>query len=244
AENGLLSNSIVISNRTPTFLFRDLGLYAQDTWHVVRRAVLTYGLRWDVNFVPTSLHGPDFLAVTGFNLQDLSGLTPARTGTPLYHTKYTNFAPRLGLTWQISESPLWQTVLRGGAGMFYDLATSEIGNSIGIGSGYPFGNEVFNSGGSFPLSQGEAVPPAITPPSPSNPQFIYAFDPHLRLPVTVEWNVALEQALGRQQTISATYLAASGRRLLQTAFVLLSDNPELLGADLVTNAGTSRYDAL
>jgi Carboxypeptidase regulatory-like domain/TonB dependent receptor len=243
AQNGLLSSSIVVSNRVATFLFRDLGIYAQDTWHVAPRLVVTYGVRWDVNFVPRSLHGPNFPAVTGFNLNDLSTLAPASAGTPLYRTKYANFAPRFGLAYQIRQTESWQTVVRGGAGMFYDLATSEIGNSIGIGSGYPFGNEVFNSGGSFPLTGDVAAPPPITPPSSRNPQFIYAFDPHLRLPVTVEWNVALEQALGREQTVSASYLGASGRHLLQTAFVLLPNNQELLGADLVANAGSSSYHA-
>ena len=244
AASGLSSRSIVVSNRNSTFLFRDLGLYAQDLWRVVPNVAITYGLRWDLNLVPKALQGPDFLAVTGFNLQDLTQLTPAKAGTPLFHTRYANFAPRLGINWQLFPTSPWQTVLRGGVGLFYDLATSEIGNSIGIGSGYPFGNEVFSAGESFPLPQDQAVPPAITPPSPANPQFIYAFDPNLKLPVSAEWNVTLEQGLGKQQTASVSYLGASGRRLLQTAFVILTDNPELLGADLVTNAGRSSYQGL
>src|ERR1700677_3305997 len=47
-----------------------LGVFAQDSWRVVPRLTLTYGLRWDVDFAPSSTSGPSLLAVTGFNLND------------------------------------------------------------------------------------------------------------------------------------------------------------------------------
>ena len=242
AQNGNLAFSFIISNLAATLLFRDLGFYAQDTWHVVPRLTLTYGLRWDVEFVPHSVSGPNFPAVTGFNLNNLSNLALAPVGTPPYKTTYGNFAPRLGLAYQLSTSQDWQTVLRGGFGVFYDLATSEAGNIIPLGT-YPFSGFAFNGGGSFPLSPAMAAPAPITPPNANNFEILAAFDPHLRLPYTLEWNVALEQALGRGQTISASYVGAVGRRLLQTADQL-SPNQNLAEATLVTNAGTSDYHAL
>jgi hypothetical protein len=69
------------------------------------------------------------------------------------------------------------------------------------------------------------------------------FDPHLYLPYTLQWNVALEQALGQQQSLSATYLGAAGRRLLQSANVY-SPNPSVTFEQLVLNGGTSDYGAL
>ena len=42
------------------------------------------------------------------------------------------------------------------------------------------------------------------------------FDPHLRSPYTLQWNVAYEQALGSNQTITVSYVGASGDRLLQS----------------------------
>ena len=111
-----------------TFLFRNLGVFAQDTWRVVPRLTLTYGLRWDTDFVPTSLSGPGFAAVVGFNLSNLANLALAPAGTPPYKTTYGNVAPRIGLAYQVSQNPQWQTVIRGGFGVFYDMATSEAGN--------------------------------------------------------------------------------------------------------------------
>jgi len=74
---------------------------------------------------------------------------------------------------------------------------------------------------------------------------LFAFNPNLKLPYTLEWNVSLEQELGRQQTISASYVGASGRRLLETAVVSSpSSNPNVGFADFVDNRASSRYDAL
>src|SRR5215469_4355006 len=241
AQTGTLFFGLTASNLTTTFLFRNLGVYAQDTWKATPHFTLTYGLRWDVDFVPSTLEGPRFPSVTGYDLNDLSKLALAPPGTPPYPTTYGNVAPRLGIAYQLTQNPSWQRVIRGGFGVFYDLATSEMGNLLGKAS-YPFGAEGFPTG-PFPLSPPmDAVPP-VTPPSAANPQELFATDPHLRLPYTLEWSVALEQALGRQQTLSVSYVGASGRRLLQSAGVS-NPTPEFTGATLVTNEGSSNYNAL
>jgi len=241
AENGNLSRSSTASGVGPTFLFRNLGIYAQDTWRIFRRLTVTYGLRWDVDFVPQTLNGPSFVAVTGFNLNDLSNLAVAATGMPLYKTTYGNWAPRFGVAYQASQSQDWQTVLRGGFGVFYDLASSETGNQIGAGN-YPFGGRALSFGGTYPLSPSKAAPPPITAPNAST-GVLFATDPNLELPYTLEWNVALEQGLGRQQTVSASYIGSVGRRLLQSAFIL-SPNQNFAQAQLVANGGDSNYQAL
>jgi len=120
------------ANRSATLRLRNVGLFAQDTWRASRRLTLVYGLRWDVDFAPSS--NPGLLAVTGYNLNNLSSLALASPGTPPFHTPYDNIAPRLGLAYQIRENPKSQTVLRGGFGVFYDLATSEVGASLQVGA--------------------------------------------------------------------------------------------------------------
>jgi len=242
AEIGSTYFNYLISSRPATLLFRNLGIFAQDTWHVISRLTLTYGLRWDVDFVPSSISGPSFNAVTGFDLSNLSTLALAPAGTPPYDTAYGNVAPRIGLAYQMSQNPNRQTVLRGGFGVFYDLATSEAGNLLS-NIAYPFGANASIFPGAFPLSATVAAPPPIVPPSATNFGYLYAFDPHLKPPRTLQWNVALEQSLGQEQTITASYIGSVGRRLLQTA-AIFSPNANLDYADLVTNAGTSDYNAL
>jgi len=241
AESGNLLQSQVWSERRAALFLKNLGAFVQDTWRIKPRLTVTYGLRWDVDFAPSSNGGPNLLAVTGYNLDDLSNLALAPVGTPPFQTRYDNLAPRLGLAYQMSQSQEWQTVLRGGFGVFYDLATSQAGNAFSANS-YPFGVIRNSRGGSFPLAPAAAAPPPIVPPNASSGT-LFAFDPHLRLPYTLEWNVALEQALGRQETLSASYIGASGRRLLQTG-EFLSPNPNLADAQLVSNTATSDYSAL
>lgn len=72
---------------------------------------------------------------------------------------------------------------------------------------------------------------------------LLALDPKLEQPYTLQWNVAFEQALGEQQRVTASYIGASGRRLLQTTFVT-APTASLDGADLISNVGASSYNAL
>jgi carboxypeptidase family protein/TonB-dependent receptor-like protein len=241
AQSGTNASGTIASARRATILFRNLGVFAQDTWRMAPRLTVTYGLRWDVDFAPSSVKGPSIAAVTGYNLNDLSQLALAPAGTQPFRTTYGNVAPRLGVAYQVSQNQNWQTVLRGGFGVYFDLATSEAGNGF-LGS-YPFGAFVFPSGVNFPLDATTAAPPAITAATLASGDTLFAFDPHLNLPYTLQWNVALEQGLGKQQAISASYIGASGRRLIQTASVF-APNANIGFADLVTNAGTSDYDAL
>jgi hypothetical protein len=245
------------SARTSALLFHNLGVFAQDTWRIAPRLTLTYGLRWDVDFAPSTAGGPSLLAVSGYNLNDLSKLALAPAGTSPFRTTYGNVAPRIGVAYQLSQSQDWQTVIRAGFGLFYDLASSQAGNAYGTGSSYPFAasrfcEPPFNPGPScptgnltFPLTPVVAGPPPITLASlsPGGGSPLYAFDPKLTLPYTLQWNVAVEQALGKQQTLSASYIGAVGRRLLQTASIL-APNPSFSFAELVGNAATSDYDAL
>jgi hypothetical protein len=70
--------------------------------------------------------------------------------------------------------------------------SSEAGNSTGY---YPIRGISESLGGTFPLSSQAAVPPPIVPPTATNGVPLWAFDPHLQLPYTLQWNFSMEQAL-------------------------------------------------
>jgi hypothetical protein len=241
AEAGNLALSFLLSARGSTLLFRNLGMFAQDTWRVVPHLTVTYGLRWDIDFSPTALDGPALPAVSGFNLSNLSNLALAPSGAPPFKTTYVNVAPRFGLAYELTQNPGWATVLRGGFGIFYDLATSEVGNNF-FTFAYPYGGLTIGLGGTFPLDPAGAAPPPITLANLSSGR-LDAFDPNLKLPYILQWNVAVEQSMGEHQVLSASYVGATGRRLIQSAFVN-SPNSSFLSADLIGNAASSNYNAL
>ena len=64
---------------------------------------------------------------------NFNGLAPR--GTPLYQTPYGNVAPRFGLAWQLGGRQNWGATLRGGFGIFYDLAVRPLDANAGEQSG-------------------------------------------------------------------------------------------------------------
>lgn len=243
AATGVIDEAAIIATKNASLLFRNLGFFAQDTWRVLPRLTLTYGLRWDTDFAPSPLTGPGFPAVTGFNVNNLSNLALAPVGTPPYKTPYNNVAPRVGVAYQLTQNQNWTTVLHGGFGVFYDLATSEFGNVIGYS--YPFGSLNLVFGAPFPVTTAPAATPApITPESlPSAYEPMGAMDPNLKSPYTLEWNVAMEQALGRDQSITASYIGSAGRRLL-ASMEAFAPNSNFSSVILTSNVATSSYNAL
>ncbi|HET6929195.1 MAG TPA: TonB-dependent receptor [Candidatus Acidoferrum sp.] len=241
AASGSTLIHITSSDRPGALLFHNIGLFAQDTWHVVPRLTLTYGLRWDLDVAPSSTNGVTLPALTDFSINNLSSVALAAPGTSPFGTSYKNFAPRVGAAYQMTSSPRWQTVLRGGFGVFYDLVTTEVGNSLHEG-GYPFGAISFGFGGNFPLDSASAAPPPISEAQLAS-GLLFAFDPQLKSPYSLQWSTSLEQGLGTDQTLSLSYIGSRGRRLLQTAFIN-NPNPNFGSLQVTTNAATSDYDAL
>jgi hypothetical protein len=235
--------AFVEADRSATVLLHNLGAFVQDTWRAFSGLTFTYGVRWDVDFAPSIANGPAIPSVTGYNLTNLSGIGLAPPGTPPFQTTFSNFAPRFGVAYQLRQSPRWGTILRAGSGVFYDLATQQVGNAI-LGGTYPFGAINLFFGGRFPLSPASSTPPAIVLQGLTRPgEELFAFDPHLQLPYTIQWNAALEQMLGDSQALSISYIGSMGQRLMQTAEIG-NPNPNFSEIALVTNASTSDYDAL
>ena len=242
AETGNSLFTMLEARNRSQLLLQNLGVFVQDAWRFSPSLTLTYGLRWDTDFAPQSISGPPVSALANFDPNNLSAVTLAPAGTPPFRTEFTNVAPRVGLAYQISQRPNWDRVVRGGFGVFYDLATSEMGNIIAV-SGYPYFSLARINGSPFPLTGGAAAPPAILPPTPNAPGLASGFDPNLKLPYALQWNLAMEQQLGAPQSLTLAYVGAVGRRLLQSENAS-GVNPAFTQLISVSNSATSDYHAL
>ena len=84
--------------------------YFQDDWRAARRLTLNLGLRYELTTVPTEKFG-----------QSSFLLTPSDTALQI-HTPFAgnhkNFAPRVGLAWDVSGDG--KTSVRAGFGIYYD----------------------------------------------------------------------------------------------------------------------------
>jgi hypothetical protein len=240
-SGGALSGTAMIAEssawQSDALVSQNFSLYGQDTWRITPRLTATYGLRWDIN---PALNGKnlanDPFPVTGLNNPATIALAPR--GFSLYQTTYGNVAPRLGLAYQFGRKPNWGSVLRAGFGIFYDLGQGSLG---GVSTYFPYFANKIISPAPIPLSPEDAAPPAfsVSPPIAD----ILAADPHLKLPRTYQWNLALEQSLGSSQSLSLTYIGAIGRDLLRVTN-LFNPNPDFEFVNVTDNTATSDYHAL
>ena len=216
--------------------FTNFSAYAQDTWKVSRRLTVTGGLRWEFNPPPKGRDGQPLYTLLGLN--DPSKTTLAPAGTPFYRATHNNFAPRLGVAYQLSDRQGRERILRGGFGIFYDLGTGSLANAE---VSFPYLRRTILSNIAYPLdpSLTKPLPFSLAPPVGR----IRATDPNLRLPFTMQWNFTVEQAVGSNRSFSASYVGAVGRRLLRLE-LLNNPNPDFSQVFVTTNGATSSYHAL
>ncbi len=234
------TNLVVGSPDENIVLFQNFSAYVQDTWRASRRLTLTYGLRWDLNPTPRSANGHPPTV-----LQNLGGSGPATLappGLPLYKTQYSNFSPRFGAAYQLSQRPGRETVLRSGAGVFYDLGTGALATEFNHVFPYFALKQYTNIAYPIDPSQNPLPVPGVDPP-----QLFFVASPSLKTPYTVQWNAAVEQTLGHHQSLTVSYVGAAGRRLLRvftSATTVAGFGPALIQYSLTSNEGKSDYRAL
>jgi hypothetical protein len=233
ATNGA---SIFVDALAPAYpLYKNFSAFAQDEWRALPRLSFSLGLRWEVNPPPGVTQGLEPYTIQGSG-PDTWTLAPQ--GTPLWHTTWYNFAPRLGVAYTLRNAPGRETVVRGGGGVFFD--TGQLNGSQG------FGGPGFSAFTTVPGSFGvpPAIPAIVNPPSLSDFMFAVGFAPHLQLPYTLQWNASIEQALGRSQAFTVSYVGAHGSRLEQQNQFFPASNPSRAFFVFVENGLTSDYDSL
>jgi hypothetical protein len=223
-------------------LYTNVSMFGQDQWRVNPRLSVSLGLRWDINPAPGAVKGNRPYTVQGTSL---STLQLAPQGTPLWDTSWHSFAPRLGVAYVMRNVAGQETVVRGGFGVFFDTG-QQLGSQGYNGPGFfsivsyvPPDNPV-----RFPMSVEQAEPPIVNPPVPPYGT-VYAFPAHLQAPFTLQWNATIDQAFGKAQKLTISYVGANGRKLLEQTRVLVGNyNPDFGAVFFFKNGHTSDYDAL
>jgi hypothetical protein len=223
------------ARRAARLLTQVFSVYGQDTWKPMPRLTLVYGVRWDLDPAPSARGNTTLASWT--NLNNPASFALAPSGTPLWKTVHTNFAPRVGVTYQLNSAGDW--VLRGGWGIFYDTG---MGGVATLATTFP--NSATGTVGtvSVPIANAQPYIPSITeaPPFPG----AFGFSSNLVSPRSYQWNLALEKSFGGRQVVSATYVGQAGRNGLRNAGYF-QPNPDFSSFFYVTNnSAFSNYDAL
>ena len=179
--------------------------FVQDTWRLRPDLTLIAGLRYEYNSPPVD-------AFDRANLYDPATQSLVRVGTGNIPRggsppDRNNFAPTVGLAWRPGRS---NTTVRAGYGIHYDQS------SLAPGEGLYFSPPYFNFNLYFPFGQ---VPLALSNPFPANfpipvPSSALAMQKNLTTPYIQQWNVNVQQELGRDRVVELAYVGSKGTKLL------------------------------
>jgi outer membrane receptor protein involved in Fe transport len=184
----------------------EVGAFVQDDWRVHRRLTLNLGLRYDV-FTPFTevsnrIANPD-LAAGRILIAGQDGVS----ATAGVETDRNNFAPRFGFAYTATG----RTVVRGGYGIsiypsnFGAQALFRTPPFVSLYSVVTTPLEVQNR-----VSEGFPLP---TPTDPARPTGnLSAMDLNYRNSYVQQYNLTLQQDLGRGYVVSAGYVGALGRK--------------------------------
>ena len=213
-------------NAIPATQKKQLGWYLQDGFRASQKLTLNLGLRYEIQTAPTERFNKqqyfDFTATNpisseiGFNVPgELVFSTDKNRG--LYNTTYTNFAPRVGLSYQVRPN----LVFRAGYGIFFTPNYYGNGPSTGYSQSTPWVGSIDNGltpyltvSNAFP--NGEVVPQGSAQGGLTDVGFGLnpVVNPVRHSPYVQQWMAGFQYSLGNNDLIDLTYVGNHGVHVL------------------------------
>jgi outer membrane receptor protein involved in Fe transport len=188
--------------------------YIQDSLHVTSRFILNLGLRYDYFGIIQEKHGnfSNFDPTTGAD--SLVGVGR------LYQPDYNNWAPRVSVAWDVTGHQT--TVVRAGFGFFYDAFSQDMFQGhIPFNSFYdPGAAYTGNPAAAHPIfvagtAGGTLCTTCLVYGGASNMSDRFGVDQHMRTPYMQNYNLNLQQQIGRKNSLLVSYVGSQGHKLLR-----------------------------
>jgi hypothetical protein len=212
---GLSSGALqFVGDSHRNFHTSSFGFFGQDSFKLRKNLTLNYGLRYELNTVLREAHGrlstfrpqdfTTFLDPRNTAIQsDLGALRASGVVTQgdvdgIYDPDHNNFAPRVGLAWDVFSNG--KTVMRAGYGAFYETIIGNIPGNVMLNP--PFLPDYFNA---FP-----GWPDAF---APSGFPVLTVTQQKLRTPYAQHYNLVLQHQLPGRALLELGYVGTSGTKL-------------------------------
>jgi hypothetical protein len=237
------SASVQVSDKIPSRASY-LAFYAQDDWRVTGRLTVNAGLRWEAE-LPRKVVGNKMNSFDATAINPVSGTPGVVTfagvnGVPerAFATDTNNFGPRLGFAWRIPGKR--ETVIRGGAGIFYGPTVSNtIGDVASLGfstsASYVVSQAEFQSAlrlrDGFPAVSRAALNSAfgaVAPGQKPNTSVAF-FNPKQVAPISYQYNLNVQREVVSGLLVEAGYLANVSHHLTANDLSLNQVAPQLMG---------------
>jgi hypothetical protein len=211
------------------FIYTHTGsLFGEDAWQITPKLNINLGLRYD--YEQPFYTNPPNSSIFDPNNGGLQ-VVGSGSGTPgyIYNSNKLNLSPRLGLSYQLSDT----TVIRANFGLYFDQPAGQafygnLGVSNGGANGVnnnPAGSEPNYSIilGAYNQSTGPVWtpnqnPPIFTPslgePTGSNVVSVYSVDRNFKTPYAELFGVNIEQSLGKAWQVNIGYVGSASRHNL------------------------------
>jgi Carboxypeptidase regulatory-like domain/TonB dependent receptor/TonB-dependent Receptor Plug Domain len=191
------------------------GIFAQDSFKLRHNLTLNYGLRYELNTVLREAHRrlstwrpqnfTTFLALnpdvqTNLDALRASGIVLQSDVEGIYDPDHNNFAPRIGLAWDIFSNG--KTVLRAGYGTFYETIIGNIPGNVMLNP--PFLPDYFTP---FPFASWP------NPFGPSSFPVLTITQQKLRTPYAQHYNLEMQHELPGRMLLEIGYVGTSGTKL-------------------------------
>ncbi|MBI2688958.1 MAG: TonB-dependent receptor [Acidobacteria bacterium] len=225
--SGVIATDPAIASKSSYWAF-----YLQEDYKMTRKLTVNAGIRYDLNFARTERY--DRASIFDFNAASpIAGRVPGfpnlkgamtfsavnGAGRPLYRVDKNNFAPRIGLAYQLND----RTTVRAGYGIFFGLSpTDASGPGGGFVDGFTGVTNINTSldgitpivnvsnpfpGGTNPPLTGSQLTPGVQLGQAQRSAIIGLVTPYFQ-----NWNFSIQRSVGKDLIVEATYAANKGNK--------------------------------
>ena len=230
------SAQLLLGNPGRSLALGGYAAFAQDDWRITSKVTVNLGLRYE--YEPPVRDRNNLFG--NFDASAPTGLVQQTGGKSIYNGDFNNFAPRLGLAWDITGKGT--TVLRAGAGVVYSTpvilmftSTPQGARLSAIPTGFtlvqPNGTKIPGPGtinvGQLSLASTQLPFNTNAPIFPSsaalacgngqngNPATcaLQAMDPNFRLGYLTTWTLGVQHAFTNNLSLDVAYVGTHGNEL-------------------------------